>query len=197
MLSACIWSNFDPHRIHIYNIVISPLVMSANVYLQNYLTHASYTLVYVVVIAFDVLADVIKIVNYTLIKCTIAKRLSSFEWFFFFWLGGGGYVNKNTSLLSLSLLDLIQHVYRCILELELPDLYILVTHLCTVRALMTLCRALRYFVTQLLPLVTCTCLLYIHKLQHPTIPWCKRLTVRTPVNYTSWWPRFISTAHFM
>lgn len=90
MLSACIWSNFDPHRIHIYNIVISPLVMSANVYLQNYLTHASYTLVYVVVIAFDVLADVIKIVNYTLIKCTIAKRLSSFEWFFFFGLGGGG-----------------------------------------------------------------------------------------------------------
>lgn len=107
MLSACIWSNFDPHRIHIYNIVISPLVMSANVYLQNYLTHASYTLVYVVVIAFDVLADVIKIVNYTLIKCTIAKRLSSFEWFFFFGLGGGGYVNKNTSLLLLSLLDLI------------------------------------------------------------------------------------------
>lgn len=108
MLSACIWSNFDPHRIHIYNIVISPLVMSANVYLQNYLTHASYTLVYVVVIAFDVLADVIKIVNYTLIKCTIAKRLSSFEWFFFFWFGGGGgYVNKNTSLLLLSLLDLI------------------------------------------------------------------------------------------
>lgn len=106
MLSACIWSNFDPHRIHIYNIVISPLVMSANVYLQNYLTHASYTLVYVVVIAFDVLADVIKIVNYTLIKCTIAKRLSSFEWFFFFGLGGG-YVNKNTSLLLLSLLDLI------------------------------------------------------------------------------------------
>lgn len=107
MLSACIWSNFDPHRIHIYNIVISPLVMSANVYLQNYLTHASYTLVYVVVIAFDVLADVIKIVNYTLIKCTIAKRLSSFEWFFFWFGGGGGYVNKNTSLLLLSLLDLI------------------------------------------------------------------------------------------
>lgn len=79
--------NFDPHRIHIYNIVISPLVMSANVYLQNYLTHTSYTLVYVVVIAFDVLADVINIVNYTLIKCTIPKRLSSFEWFF---LGGGG-----------------------------------------------------------------------------------------------------------
>lgn len=105
MLSACIWSNFDPHRIHIYNIVISPLVMSANVYLQNYLTHASYTLVYVVVIAFDVLADVIKIVNYTLIKCTIAKRLSSFEWFFFLVWGGGGYVNKNTSLLLLSLLD--------------------------------------------------------------------------------------------
>lgn len=72
--------NFDPHRIHIYNIVISPLVMSANVYLQNYLTHTSYTLVYVVVIAFDVLADVINIVNYTLIKCTIPKRLiSSFE----------------------------------------------------------------------------------------------------------------------
>lgn len=143
--------NFDPHRIHIYNIVISPLVMSANVYLQNYLTHTSYTLVYVVVIAFDVLADVINIVNYTLIKCTIPKRLSSFEWFFFGGGGGGGYDNKNTSLLllslSLSLLDLIQHVYRCILELELPDLYILVTQLCTVRALMTLCRALRYLVT--------------------------------------------------
>lgn len=69
----------------------------------------------------------------------------------FFLGGGGGYDNKNTSLLllslSLSLLDLIQHVYRCILELELPDLYILVTQLCTVRALMTLCRALRYLVT--------------------------------------------------
>lgn len=141
--------NFDPHRIHIYNIVISPLVMSANVYLQNYLTHTSYTLVYVVVIAFDVLADVINIVNYTLIKCTIPKRLSSFEWFF---LGGGegGMIIKIlhcSCSLSLSLLDLIQHVYRCILELELPDLYILVTQLCTVRALMTLCRALRYLVT--------------------------------------------------
>lgn len=68
----------------------------------------------------------------------------------FFGGGEGGMIIKIlhcSCSLSLSLLDLIQHVYRCILELELPDLYILVTQLCTVRALMTLCRALRYLVT--------------------------------------------------
>lgn len=111
--------NFDPHRIHIYNIVISPLVMSAKCVSPELSSHLSVYYIYVVVVAFEVLADVINIVNYSFNAHWLKDEgaVNDFCFFFFFAEGGGG-VEDYFIALSLSLLDLIQHLYRCILELR-------------------------------------------------------------------------------
>lgn len=84
--------NFDPHRIHIYNIVISPLVMSAKCVSPELSSHLSVYYIYVVVVAFEVLADVINIVNYSFNAHWLKDEgaVNDFCFFFFFAEGGGG-----------------------------------------------------------------------------------------------------------
>lgn len=86
-------------------------------YLLNYL-HTYQYYIYVVDVAFEVLADVINIVNYSFNAHWLKDKGAVNDFFlgFFFFFAGG--LEDYFIALSLSLLDLIQHVYRCILELR-------------------------------------------------------------------------------
>lgn len=86
-------------------------------YLPNYL-HTYQYYIYVVDVAFEVLADVINIVNYSFNAQSLKDEgaVNDFCFLFLFFFAGG--VEDYFIALSLSLLDLIQHVYRCILELR-------------------------------------------------------------------------------
>lgn len=88
-------------------------------YLPNYL-HTYQYYIYVVDVAFEVLADVINIVHYSFNAQSLKDEgaVKDFCFLFLFFLLEGGGVEDYFIALSLSLLDLIQHVYRCILELR-------------------------------------------------------------------------------
>lgn len=75
-------------------------------------------IVCVVVVAFEVLADVINIVNYSFNAQSLKDEEAVNNFCFLFLFLGGGGVEDYFIALSLSLLDLIQHVYRCFLELR-------------------------------------------------------------------------------